>query len=213
MMKKLLILSCVSWLAACAGPAEVRDEYTGQDAGRIAIGISAASGTQYTAYSLLFRPVGEARGSAFIYYQNNPFARQQRDLDTPTENGVVQSFRLKPGQYEIYRFQVGLNTGMVVRTFTPPKDFAIPFTVRANQTTYLGHYQAHGLSGKNILGAPVPAGVIFALSDRQDEDLALLRKRLGTVDFGTISNATPSAASIGIPAFIDADRLGSINKD
>jgi hypothetical protein len=204
-MKRILVLLLAVLLTACGSIPDVRNEYQGPDAGRVAIGIGATVPTRYSSYSLVFRKVGEkdAPANRFVYFQDNSFSAQKRDYDNAAENGVVQSFRLPPGDYEIFNFDIFLNQGTVQKNFGSRQAFSIPFTVRPNETTYLGNYQANLITGKNIFGLTLPAGAVFVVSDRAQADVALAQKRLPAVQFGTITNATPKPASLGNPFFVD----------
>ncbi len=192
-------------LSACGSIPDVRNEYQGPDAGRIAIGIGAAANTHYSSYSLTFRKVGD-KGSEpkrFAYFQQNEFSAQKRDYDNPVENGVVQSFRLPPGDYEIFNFDIFLNGGTVQKNFGSSNEFSIPFKVRPNETTYLGNYQANQIMGKNFFGMPLAAGAVFVVTNREKIDIKLAKKRLPDASFGPISNATPTVQSIANPFFVD----------
>lgn len=213
-MSKILTLFAVIMLSACGSMPDVRNEYQGADAGRIAIGIGASANTHYSSYSLKFRKLGDKEGESnrFVYFQHNEFSAQKRDYDTAEENGVVQSFRLPPGDYEIFNFDVFLNGGMVQKNFASRNEFSIPFRVRANETTYLGNYQANLSMGKNFFGMSMPAGSVFVVTNREKADLELVKKRLPNVSFGTISNAAPTAKSIANPFFVEANEISPPSK-
>lgn len=204
-MKIILILLTVFTLSACVSIPEVRNEYQGADAGRIVIGIGASKNTQYSSYSLIFRKIGDKNSepSRFVYFQESLFSAQKRDYDNAVENGVVQSFRLPPGDYEIFNFNIFLNGGTIQKNFSSRVDFSIPFKVRANETTYLGNYQANTVIGKNLFGLPMPAGAIFIVNNREIEDIELAKNRLPNASFGPILNATPTVQSIANPYFVD----------
>lgn len=204
-MKILFSLVSAFLLVACGSIPDVRNEYQGPDAGRIVIGIGASANTYYSSYSLMFRRISDKGGDAnqFVYFQDNVFAAQKRDYENTKENGVVQSFRLAPGDYEIFNFDIFLNGGTVQKNFGSRKDFSIPFRVRRNETTYLGNYQANMVTGKNFFGFTIPAGAVFVVTDREKADLELVRKRLPDVSFGHVSNETPGVSAIANPFFID----------
>ena len=192
-------------LSACGSIPDVRNEYQGTDAGRIAIGIGASANTHYSSYSLNFRKLNDkdAEPNRFVYFQHNEFSAQKRDYENPEENGVVQSFRLPPGDYEIFNFDIFLNGGTVQKNFGSRKEFSIPFKVRANETTYLGNYQANLVMGKNFFGMSMAAGAVFVVTNREKADIELAKKRLPNVSFGPISNATPTVQSVANPFFVD----------
>lgn len=203
-MKSFLIALFAAFLiSACGSIPDVRNEYKGQDAGRIAIGIGAAANTNYSSYSLVFRRVGEKEPNRFVYFQHNEFSAQKRDYENQIENGVVQSFQLAPGDYEIYNFDVFMNGGTVQNHYSSRSEFSIPFTVRSNETTYLGNYQANLIQGKNFFRMTIPAGAIFVVSNREKVDIELVQKRMPSVVLGPVTNATPATKSIANPFFVD----------
>lgn len=204
-MKLYYSLVATLLLSACGSIPDVRNEYQGSDAGRVAIGIGASAKTYYSSYSLIFRKVTEKKGDSnrFIYFQDNIFAAQKRDYDNSKENGIVQSFRLAPGDYEIFNFDIFLNGGTVQKNFSSKKDFSIPFSVRSNETTYLGNYQANMVTGKNFFGFNILAGAVFVVTDREKADIDLVKKRLPNISLGSVTNATPKANAIANPFFVE----------
>jgi len=200
-MKYLLLLVALL-ISGCVKHLEVRDEYKGQDAGRIVIGIGAAADTNYHVYTFLFRRIGTNNQGRVVYLQNNMFAPHERDYDTKEENGVVWSFNMQPGNYEIYNFSIHLNGGNTQTDFYSRRNFSIPFTIRPNETTYVGNYQANMVSMKGPFGVAVPNGAIFVVTDRERRDLELVRKRIPDVVFGPVSNSTPTPETIGNPLFV-----------
>lgn len=90
---------------------------------------------------------------------------------------------------------------MARKTFTSREPFSIPFTVTTGKVTYLGKYQANGLTGKNFVGLPLAAGAVFVVQDRQAKDMDLLRKRRLDLPLEVI-NAVPNIQNIGSPLFV-----------
>lgn len=204
-MTRILMLFAAILLSACGSIPDVRNEYQEPNAGRVAIGIGASANTHYSSYALNFRKIGdkEAEPNRFVYFQHNEFSAQKKDYDNADENGVVQSFRLPPGDYEIFNFDIFMNGGSVQKNFGSRKEFSIPFNVRSNETTYLGNYQANLVMGNNFFGMSIAAGAVFVVTDREKVDIELAKKRLSNVSFGPISNATPTAKSIANPFFVE----------
>jgi hypothetical protein len=200
-MKKILVIAVTLLLSACTS----LPEYKGPDAGRIVVGIGAeAPHTFATSISLMVRKVGTKETLRLVYFQNNMFSEQKRDYDRPNENGVVYFSQVSPGNYEIYNFLVRLS-GAAEMEFSSRKDFSVPFVVRAKETTYLGNYQANVVTGKNIFGISVPAGYVFVVSNREQDDLALGKKRIPLADYGLIENATPAIKALTSPYFVGED--------
>lgn len=202
---QLLLLAFL--LAACKSDPDIEHEYQGTDAGRIVIAIGAEPKTSYAYYSFIFRRVGGTERRTMTYVQDKIGAPQKRDYDNASENGVVLSFRLPPGQYEIYNLDIYMPGAMSYTHYYANKDFSIPFSVRPNETSYLGHYQANRIMGKNLLGLPLPAGAVFVVSSKQLADIDLLKKRLSAAALGTIVDATPNPKTIGNPIFVE--RIGN----
>lgn len=199
---KYLILFVALLLSGCVKHLEVKDEYKGQDAGRFVIGIGATADTNYDMYTFLFRKVGTNGQGKVIYLQNNLFAPHKRDYDTVEENGVVWSFNMQPGHYEIYNFSIHHNGGNVQTDFYSRRNFSIPFTIRPNETTYAGNYQANMVTTKGTFGVAVPNGATFVVTDREKRDLELVRNRIPDVVFGPVSNSTPKPEEIRNPLFV-----------
>lgn len=204
-MKLYYSLVAALMLSACSSVPDIRNEYQGSDAGRVAIGIGASAKTYYSSYSLIFRKVSEKNSNSnrFTYLQDNVFSAQKRDYDNSEENGIVQSLRLAPGDYEIFNFDIFLNGGTVQKNFSSKSEFSIPFSVRPKETTYLGNYQANMVTGKNFFGFNVLAGAVFVVTDREKADFDLVMKRLPSISLGPVTNATPKVNAIANPFFVE----------
>jgi hypothetical protein len=205
MTKPLLSLLLAASLMGCASVDRVPTDYAGPDAGRAVVSIGAAAGTSYSSYSLLIRkrglgPAEKPALGSFTYFQTNLFYKQDPDYQSGGEAGVVLIQSLPPGDYEIYNFNIFLNAGTVQNNYSSRADFAIPFTVKPGETTYLGNYQANRLTGKNFLGLSLPAGAVFVVTDRMDAEMPLAAKK-GKTPLGTSVNAVPNVKSIGNPFF------------
>jgi hypothetical protein len=208
-MVRILWVVVFAFLSGCASVDRLPTDYAGPDAGKIVIGIGAASGTGYSSYTLLFRPLAESTPvqtprseGRLIYAPGSLLFTQKPDYSTNTEQGVVLVKSLPAGRYELFNFSVFLNGGMVQNHYSSKSPVSIPFSVSRGQTTYLGNYQANGISGKNAFGLPVSAGAVFAVSNRADTDLALAKLKDAAVT-STGENATPSVERIANPFFVD----------
>lgn len=201
-----LFLLPLAFLGACASVDSIPTNYAGADGGKVVVGIGAAPGTSYSSYALQFRKRVNAGAAAqpatgrFIYFQTNIFSRQTPDYTANGENGVVLVEALPPGDYEIYNFDVFYNGGTVQKNFASKTDVSIPFSVKPGATTYLGNYQANKLTGKNLLGMPLPAGAVFIVSDRLATELPIAQAKAKAA-LGTPENATPDPDRLGNPFF------------
>lgn len=202
-MNKYFILIFYALLAACATSDAVIN-YKGNDAGKVVIGIGAASGTNYSSYSLLFRKIGSKEESRFIHYMHSGIYREKLDYDNLIENGIVQSHYLAPGEYEIYNFLVHLNGGTFQNHYKSKIDFSIPFSIHPNKITYLGNYQAHKITGENIFGLPVHAGAFFVVYDQHGRDLGFVKNKSPDLEINNFSNQVPKAISVS-PFFISSE--------
>jgi hypothetical protein len=199
-------------LAACT--TGVPPAYRGADSGKVVIGIGATNNTYYKSHTFLFHRMGtkktsmplESEGNFLTYYQN-PSAlhtSQTHDYETNAENGAILLAELAPGDYEIYNFSSVLRSGGGYFEIASSKsDFSIRFTVRPNETTYLGNYQANAIRSSTALFLKYSSGIVFVVSDRMRDDITLLMKRHPDVNLGKTIDYTPSVASIMNPFFVE----------
>lgn len=198
-------------LVSCAGmPTEssVPLDYAGADAGKVVIGIgyrSGGPGTYYHAYRLYFRSVNgtEKTANAEFSYKPGlvPFG-QSPDYKTRSEQGVVVTASLPPGDYVITNFNAFTMVGNTAHNFGSQQPLTIRFRVEARKLSYLGNFRAQGVRGKNLLGMPLPAGVTWDVGSRAEEDLKIARARDAKLPTETIDQV-PTAAAIGNPLFSD----------
>jgi len=186
--------------------------YHGADAGRIVLSLGAYKGADFIRYSILFRPRGQTQTGRITY-----------DIKWPTnfndqyERGQVWTYALKPGDYEIYNFQLEFATsgGALVSLWNEPKvptgwtmtdqmgvislqqPLSIPFTVHAGETIYLGEFLAMQTAATNGLGMPVPAGAKFQLSNQSERDLPVAKLRDDAIT--TMKSELPDPDKIGSP--------------
>lgn len=203
MRRRIAIAAATLTMAGCASQPQISD-YKGTDAGHVVLGMGAANGTSYSWYRLFFRKAGVPReaaaAGAFTFFQTNAFYSRKPDYESADESGVVIVDTLPPGHYEMFNFDVFLNAGMIQNNYSSRVPFSIPFEIKAGAITYLGNYQAHRLTGKNVFGMTIAAGAVFVVTDRQVKELALARGREAPAA-AQVLNMTPSVASIGNPFF------------
>lgn len=207
-MLRLLALPLLLLLASCTTVERLPTDYAGADAGKVVIAIGASRGTTYSFYAFLFRRADGKQPQqtpspfgAFTYYQTNVVHGMKPDYVAENEAGVVLVSSLPPGRYEIYNFDIFFNAGMVQNRYSSKVPFSIPFVVESGKVVYLGNYQANRSTGRNLVGMPMPAGAVFAVSDRQAADIAIARRKLSTVP-ADILDATPEIAKIANPFFV-----------
>ena len=190
-MARLVFVLLIVAISGCAQAPGTRNNYAGQDAGQVVVGIGAARNPVYSSYALTFRKKGALDGP------QGRFTYVPRDPVTGTERETVVVASLPAGQYEIFDFAVLLNSGAAQKTFSSTQPFSIPFAVRPGETVYLGNYQAIGIFNDDIPGTA--AGVVFVVQNRQSRDLELAKdlKR-----FSVIHNATPDPRALANPDFM-----------
>ena len=193
-------------LAACNS---IPTDYKGSDAGTVLVGIGVVKGGYpYSSFALLFRSTDEWKGDPalvpsgrFVFHAMSFFGENKPDYDSPDEFGVVIASRLRPGNYEVFNFDVFFNGGMVQSNFKSRQPISIPFAVRPGEAVYLGNYQARSRMGKNVFGLSVPAGAVFAVEDRMDQAVGIAKKKIPLLP-ATVANITPSVQAIANPYFV-----------
>lgn len=175
-MKKLLIVACLL-LSGCVAD-RVDSDYRGKDAGTLVFSEGNIGSTLIS--TLHYRKVGQSSGVTFggdgiIYNNPNSIFGYTPDF-SGHETGQVTIQHLEPGDYEIYTYQID-GTGMVTLSWFPNKTFSIPFTIKPNQTTYIGDFECVALMGRSPLGLKLLAGGYFVVTDQHDRDIEIARKK------------------------------------
>jgi len=180
---------------------ELTGKYAGADAGFLVTALTSRPDIPYYSYSLNFRTKDRGATSSVWWGQADMLDVRKLDIDDNQEKGIVEVRRLPPGEYEFFNFRVEMNTSFR-EWWSSKKEFAIPFTIKPGEATYVGEFMAVGVKGKNLFGLTVPDGAYFVLSNKiaRDTDIAK-RKEPGIVDVisavidpGTLSNPLISAA-------------------
>ena len=202
-MRRLFILFVVALVSGCAAP-HIPTNYAGSDAGTIVVGIGAAADTSYSIYTLLVRPravaTNDSTGVArLVWAQTNIFSKQAPEYENESEAGVVVVATLPAGEYEVFNFEVFQNPP--ARIFSSKVPFSMPFTVEAGRTAYLGNFQARNVRGRNLLGMPLNAGAVFAVSDRQATEMAIAQKKSPSVT-ADATDFTPNVTKLNSPFFV-----------
>jgi hypothetical protein len=174
----------VVMLASCASEAN-RVAHPGEDAGYLVLGLGAYDSTssRSVSYEIAIRKVGgnDVESIRFIPRKvaDLPFMGTKTDYDSAGEAGVVEIRKMPAGQYEIFRIDAGLYTGIVQWHWSSKEDVHIPFTISSGAATYLGHFQGHVISERHVLtlGAPFPSSVYFVVSNRGDRDIPIAQKK------------------------------------
>lgn len=100
----------------------------------------------------------------------------------------VVAVPLPEGDYEITRWAV--MEGDV--TFSSRLPIKVPFRVKAGETTYLGRMNYLSVSGKNIIGMPVPGKALVIISDEYQTDVARISKAYPSIRQSSIRKSNVS---------------------
>lgn len=184
-MKYLQIL-----FAACFGailllnpnPALAKKPYAGADAGYLVYSVSSLGMPMIFSFDYHRTPADaepklegsldcRCQGLLVMLY---PGKMDYKGVDHSDEHGNVSVEKLPPGQYEVYSFVVTSGSMAYGGTWTPKKQFSMPFTIQAGQATYIGNF-ARRCCGDNDHGH-MGLGY-FVISDKSDRDLAIARTK------------------------------------
>ena len=204
LLAKLMALFSIALVCGCSSMGGIPRDYAGADGGVLVAGLGAARGTSYSSYTMKYRTTNGAGEGSFRYLQENIFAATPRDFDDQAGNGFVAVQRLPPGDYEIYNFSIFHNGEMFQNYYSSRKDFSIKFKIVPGKTTYLGDFTAVRIQGRNFFGMPVPGGAYFVVSNKEERDIAIARRKLPSI--GQVEAAIPDALAVDNP-FIQAKPL------
>ena len=173
MKRNQVVLICFAFLllTGCV-TSRLNTNYKGSDAGDLVVAVGGS-----LIFDIYYRRVGTTGISAPLgvlhYAPNRPSLFGPPDL----EASEVNVHHLEPGNYEIYTYSISEYNGVATVLWSPKEDFSIPFTIASATTTYIGDFTGRALFGRNILGAQVPNGGYFVVSDKQDRDIPIARKQ------------------------------------
>jgi hypothetical protein len=191
--------------AAGASWSKELKDYSGDDAGFmvIAMGSGTSIESRAVSYTLNFRRKGSPEIGTISFTPHRPalpFLGTKRDFDEPNETGFVDVRKLAPGDYEIYRISAAMY-GAIQWRWQPDDEFSIPFTISPGVATYLGDFRGVSTSSRSAwsLGAPLPTGAYFVVSNRADRDLPIARRKAPKLD--QVNRAVPNGAVVASPYF------------
>jgi hypothetical protein len=78
--------------------------------------------------------------------------------------GILKILELTSGKYELYKWDLFLNLGMIQSTKYPKREFSMPFEVKPDTINYIGQL---------VLNTD---GSIFCISDKNERDIKILLK-------------------------------------
>src|SRR5450631_533554 len=204
----MVFLAGILTLPVCeANP--TADKYSGSDAGYLVVGLAAYDTMESRAikYTLDYLRIGSNDTGSVSFSPKKklklmPFMHQKADFEDGDEMGVVEVRKLPPGNYELVKVEGALYAGFIRWRWQSKDGFSIPFTIEAGNATYVGHFQGHSTSVRSVLslGAPLPSGAYFVVSNQIDHDLPIARKKVGT--FQEIKIAVPDVAELKSEYFL-----------
>lgn len=162
-MKSILTVFAAALLLLFVRPVLAGDE------GKVIVTISAGPETNFLDYFLAFHSKDGEHSDYFHYGQHGLFFLTTPDFNDAQSNGVVKVLDLAPGEWEIDGFTI-VEHGSEI---TPSQKFAVPFTVKAGETIYIGDYRVHvGYPSDD----PDAASVFFSVSDQSARDIPIAQK-------------------------------------
>jgi opacity protein-like surface antigen len=176
-------------LAVGIVPAEAHDAE-----GKVVLGFGAGPDTSFQACQLQFQSVDGEHSDFIQYTQTSPFFGTHRDFDDASENGAVKILTLPAGNWIIWNVMVATFPTAI----TTPSGFAIPFTVKAGETVYIGDYRAHSESWQDN-GRTAVGGLSFDVSDQSARDIPIAKQK--DKDIGDVTVAIPDIAAANVPYF------------
>lgn len=178
------LVAAVAVCVALAVPAAAND-------GKVVLGLGAYPGTDYQEYMLNFRSLDGHHNDFTAYIQEAAFFTTHRDFDDASENGAVRILSLSPGDWEIYTTSIT----SYPQTLTPKTEFSIRFTVKENETVYIGDYRA--LAIKDSGGQE--QGAVYLVSDQSARDVPLAKQKDKKI--GDVTVTIPDVAAANTPLF------------
>lgn len=209
-MLRIALLSLISILASgCASnllkPDGVSQASLTADSG-ILIGSFARNpdAPSYYSQTFFFKSVKTSKVHEIKSQQSfNIFSGKTRDdFDTDTSAGGVFAFSLPAGQYVFHNFRLYQARGMYAQNWGSKQDYAIPFEVVPNATSYVGEIKLDPMTGKNIFGMSVQAGGVWLISDQRVRDVALLKKLRPEVSMTNVVSVIPERKDVFTPLVI-----------
>ena len=184
-MLRALSTVCLALLLALPLPAHGRDkDYAGADSGYLVYAVGTVRIGMHFTFS--YRQTEGADGAPGAGWRGKIEPRvggaiylKVKNPDfTGEETGHVVVRRLPPGRYQVDKFFFGgSNLAGTSYSWSSAKPFALPFTIRPGEATYIGSFMRSPSLGtplQPVLGA---AG-FFVVANRADRDLPIARAKL-----------------------------------
>ncbi len=197
LIKHVFITTIIITICSCATVNYIPKNYSGVDAGYAIVSIGHTKKTKYCSYKLLIRTKDKTAQNAVHYMPRNYTMDNGVNFENNKIIGSVELLKLPPGDYEIYNVDVFENLGLFQTNYRAEKEFSIPFTIKPNETIYLGEYIAVNIGG-NFLGASI-GGAYFIVKDKTKRDIEYIKNDYPSTKLGKIINVVPIPEEIGCP--------------
>ncbi|MBD5781356.1 hypothetical protein IEN85_17780 [Pelagicoccus sp. NFK12] len=128
---------------------------------------------RFDSYTFKIRPLGDPFTTYEVGLVSTSQGGYYRDFDVRQGMGFVFAEPLPAGEYELFSYEVTLQTLMKKTAIYPQAQASIPFTVSENQYSYLGRIECqHKFENletdwTNLIH---PSGLTLSWSDHQSED-------------------------------------------
>jgi hypothetical protein len=191
-----MLVFFLALMLPCAG---AMSEATAPDEGLMVISLAIPKDAKaYSGVCVQYRRTDRAGSARMLCWDLVPPAlrpdikREDEILRFEDESfvGAVRSRSLAAGQYELYWYNLA-GIGHVIQ---PKKELAIPFTVKAGVSTYLGQYRWTLTRGTTSSGKEGVTGATLAVSDQRSRDLERAAK-LGPI---------PNVVEVALPGPVNA---------
>ena len=169
------LTGCVSTISTSGA-----DSTTGTvaNSGTVVVSMGSRNPFAVLSHRLQVRDVTTGASTEIIYLESNIFAPTPRIVNTKEMNVGVLSLNFPEGEYVIHDVVTNFAGYPSGYSISGKSEFSIPFSVRRGQVTYLGQYLAHRVTGKNVFGKDVTAGIYFVVTDEQSRDIAIASTRI-----------------------------------
>ena len=175
-------------LSACAGGSHYFGAYVpadyapkpNEESGVLLVSIGISDALRDRDYVMEFRRKGSGGVGTLNYPPTAGASGPMIEFRDKARHGVVVSLRLRPGEYEIYRYEVHLYTATdaIYVPWASKRDFRVPFSIVAGRTTYLGQIvlDLGKREGLGVIVQGVDNTGIWAVSDKIERDMDLAEK-------------------------------------
>lgn len=214
---------CALLVAACHAHAEEGQQRTLGDSGAVVISVGMLGKPNCDSVEILYRSLNPAdlptteelkerarktsrpmpkKLLAFRYLPKSLFNVSRRDFDGPSSNGTVIARDMPPGEYELVNYACSIQGYPSSTIFRAREDFAVPFTVKLGEVTYLGEFLATRMLGKSLMGFWNTAYVYLVAADQSERDLEVAGGLLPVVKSSTISSQVITEATVQPEALV-----------